>query len=174
VSAPGPVAPRGGSGVTFAILAVAVVAFGLVGGLPDLLGPVVAAVGVAGSATWRRQWPGTGETFGSLPALVALAVLGASSPVAPSTELFGAIAALAVLLWLADDPSRPAGGGRRAAAAIGFCGLGVGIAWSLVLILPRPSGRLGIAGGLLALALLLLAWLLARETAGRAPAGARA
>lgn len=165
---------RGGSVATFSVLVLVVGAFGLLGDLPYLVGPLVGIGGVAVSAAWRRYRPTTSVTVAPLPALVALGALAASSPAVPSAELFGGVAALALLLWLADDPSRPAGGGRRAVVALASCALGVGVAWSLALILPRPSGEVGIAGGLLALALLLLAWLLARETAGPSPSGARA
>lgn len=173
MSAPGSGPGRGGSGLTFGVAAVAVAVFGLVGGLPDLIGPALGVAGLAVASWWRRR-PATGATFGPLPAVVALAVLAATSPAAPSTELFGGLAAVALLLWLADDPSRPAGGGRRAGFAVATCALAVGIAWSVALVLPRPSGAIGIAGGMLAALLLLVAYLLARATEGRSSVGATA
>jgi hypothetical protein len=166
-------ARRGGSGLTFALAVLAVSAFGLVVGLPDLLGPAIGVAGLVLSSLWRRR-PTTGRSFAPLPALVALSVLAVSAPVVASAELFGGFATLALLLWLADDPARPAGGGRRAARAIGACGLAIGIAWSLVLLLPSSSRGVGVAGALLALVLLVLAYLLVRETEGRIPSAASA
>ena len=164
---------RGGSGLTFVLAVLAVSAFGLVVGLPDLLGPVIGVAGLVLSSLWRRRST-AGRSFVPLPALVALAVLAVSAPVVASAELFGSFATLGVLLWLADDPARPAGGGRRAARALGSCVLAIGIAWSLVLLLPRPSGEVGVAGALLALVLLALAYLLVREAEGRLPSAASA
>ena len=42
--------PLGGRGVTFAVAAIAVAVFGLVGGLPVLLGPIVGVVTTNGLA----------------------------------------------------------------------------------------------------------------------------
>lgn len=164
--------PRGGSGFTLALAVLSAATFGLVGGLPELAGPAIGVGGIVLTAAWRRFGPSPGEAYGPLPALIAFVVLAASSPPSASAELFGALAALALLLWLADDPARPSGGGRRAVPTLAACSLVVAVAWSLALALPRPSGAVGLAGGLLALALLVLAWLLAREVAGGSAATA--
>jgi hypothetical protein len=163
---------RGGSGATAVLAAFAMVLFGLVGDLPLLLGPILAIVGVVLSGLWRR-WARPDVDLAPVPALFALGALALTSPPVPSAELFGGLATVAVLLWLADDPSRPAGGGRRAATALASGALAVGIAWSFALVLPGRIPGVGVAGGLLALVLLLLAYLLVRETADRPVAGAR-
>jgi hypothetical protein len=173
VSAPVVDAARGGSRLTFVLAVLAVSLFGLVGGLPDLIGPAIGVVGLVLSSLWRRR-PTTGRTFAPLPALVALTVLAVSAPVVASAELLGGFATLALLLWLADDPARPAGGGRRAVSALASCGLAVGIAWSALLLLPSTSGRVGVAGALLAAVLLVLGYLLVREAEGRSSVAASA
>jgi len=171
VNSPAADDPRGGSAFTFAIVAAALGLFGWVGNLPDLLGPVVGVLGLALSALWRRRGS-QAATFAPLPALVALGLLAASCPTLSSTELFGSLATVGLLLWMADDPARPAGGGRRASSALGTCGLAAGLAWSMTLVLPSLSGEIGVAGGLLAGVLLLLAFLLAHPVPDRpAPGG---
>jgi len=166
-------APRGGSWATVALAAVAVATFGLVGGLPDFLGPTIGLVGLVLSSLLRRRRP-AGAVFGPLPALAALGAIAVSAPPVPSAELLGGLATLAVLLWLADDPERPAGGGRRAAPALAGCGLALGIAWSVVLAVPPPSGAIGVAGAILASIFLLIAYLIVREAEGPSPSGASA
>lgn len=158
--------PLGGRGVTFAVAAIAMAVFGLVGGLPALLGPIVGVVGLAASDLWRRR-PPTGATFGPLPVLLGLSAIAVSSPAVPSTELFGGFATVAVLLWLADDPGRPAGGGRRAVLALGSCALAVVVAGAVVLGTHVPHREVGVAGGVLAFVLLLLSYLLVREAGER-------
>jgi len=164
---------RGGNKLTFTVAAVALGLFGLVGGLPDLLGPAIGIGGLAVAAWARRRGP-LGTEYGALPALVGLLVLATTAPTVASAELFGGLSALAVLLWVADDPARPAGGGRRAALPLASCGLAVGIAWSVALVLPHPSQEVGLAGGLLASVLLVLAYFLVREAERRASSSASA
>lgn len=154
--------PPGGGVATFVLAAVALTLFGLVGGLPYFLGPVVGGVGLAAAAVARRG-SGVGPTFGPLPVLLALGALAVSSPSVPSTELFGGFATVAVLLWLADDPGRPAGGGRRAVVALGSGALAVVIAGTFALVVHVPHAEVGVAGGILAFVLLLVAYLLVRE-----------
>jgi hypothetical protein len=156
----------GGGGLTFAVAVASVAAFGLVGGLPWLLGPVIGAAGMVAASFVRRR-ADVGSTLGPLPALLALAALAVTSPPVASAELFGGLATLGVLLWLADDPARPAGGGRRAGMALGSCAFAVAVAWSIILLLPRPSSAIGAAGALLVVVLLALAYLLGHETRPR-------
>jgi len=172
VNAPAVEAARGGRGLTFVVALLAMLLFGLVGGLPDLGGPVVAAVGLVGASYLRRS-PLLGSTYGPVPALLALLAIAVTAPPVPSAALFGGLATLAVLLWLADDPARPAGGGRRATLPLASCGLAVGIAWALVLGVPRLSREVGLAGGLLAAVLLVLAYLLTRHAEDRPASSAR-
>lgn len=163
----------GGNLLTLVLAAVAAALFGWVGGLPFLLGPVVGVAGVVGSSLLRSR-PRRGSSFGPWPALLALAAIAVTAPPVSSAELFGGLATLAVLLWLADDPGRPAGGGRRAGLAIGSCAVAVAVAWSLLAVLPRPSGAVGAAGAVLVVVLLLVAYLLVREGSPRPRPGANA
>jgi len=163
----------GGSRSTFGVAALAIAAFGLVGGLPYFLGPALGVVGLGVAALVRRR-SARGRTFAPMPALVALTALAVTAPAVASAELLGGVASLGLLLWMADDPRRPAGGGRRASLALASCGLTVGIAWAVLLAVPHPAGGVGVAGALLALVLLFLAYLLAREAEARGPGPATA
>ena len=157
--------------------------FGLLGGLPGFLGPVVGVLGVVGSALLRSREPVLGGAVPLLPALVALAVLTGTAPAGPPTDLLAGLIALLLLLWAADDPARPAGGGRRAVPTVAPAFLAVGLAWVLSLALIGQPADIGLAGALLAAALVVLAFLFASlthrppslaQTAGppRAPTGA--
>jgi len=160
-SGPAPGA-RGGSAFTLALLLGATIAFGFVGGLAEFVGPAVGAGGVVASAWLRRRYGLAAPTATLVPAVAALGVLAVSAAPVTSAELLGGLAALALLLWIADDPSRPAGGGRRAFRAIAACAASLGIAFGLFLALPALPPAVGVAGGLLAFVLLFLAVLLER------------
>jgi hypothetical protein len=167
-SLPGP-APRGGGGFTLALLLVASTAFGLVGGLAEFVGPALGAGGVVASELLRRRVPRAGPTGALVPSVAALGVLAVTAAAVPSTELLGGLASLTLLLWTADDPARPAGGGRRAVPAIAACAAAVGVVFGLALALPKVPAAIGVAGGLVAGVILLLAVLLDRvASAGRA------
>jgi len=152
---------RGGGVATAALFGATMVFLGLLGGLPVFLGPAVGAVGVGASAYWRTRPAWRQRSVPFVPAALALAVLSATSPALPSTVLFAGLASLAMLLWIADDPERPAGGGRRAAPVLGPATLGVGLAWAVTLGLAGRGTNVGLAGGLVVVALVLLAFLLA-------------
>lgn len=152
----------GGGIATTGLFAFSAAVLGLLGGLPEYLGPAIGVGGVAISAVWRtfrRDRPGAVTIA---PALIALATLAVAAPALASTELFGGLSGLAFLLWLADDPSRPRGGGRRAAPAIAMVALAVGVSWAITLGVPGRTPEIGLAGGLLAAAFVLLAWLVSR------------
>lgn len=153
---------RGGGLATTVLLGVCAGVFGLLGGLPFVVGPAVGVLGVAMSSVLRTARPRRFPAVPLVPTLLALVVLGATAPAVPSTELLGGLSGLAFLLWLADDPERPAGGARRAVPTIALGTLGVGLAWAITLALPGRSPDIGLAGGLLAAALVLLAVLFAR------------
>jgi len=172
VKGPSPPPVRGGGLATTVLFGAAACFLGLLGGLPLLLGPVVGALGVFASTAWRTHGKGRGGTVALVPALLALAILAGTSPVAPSTDLFAGLAGLAFLLWIADDPARPAGGGRRAMPTIAPAALGVGLAWAITLALVGQPEEVGLAGGLLAAALVLLAFLVS-GLPRRAPAHPR-
>jgi len=163
----------GGGVATLVLAGFAVTLFGLVGGLPYLVGPLVGVVGLGAAALARRS-SGAGPTLGPVPVLLALGVLAVTSPAVPAAVLFGGFATVAVLLWLADDPGRPSGGGRRAVLALGSGALAVVIAGSLVLVARVSHAEVGVAGGILAFVLLLLAYLLVRGAGERPRPGATA
>jgi len=153
---------RGGGLATTLLFGFTVGVLGLLGSLPPTVGLPTGVAGVAIAAVLRaRRSPAVGS-WALLPALGAIAVLAATSPAEPASELFAGLAGLSFLLWIADDPERPAGGGRRAVPTIALGALGVGLAWSITLALPGRSPDVGLAGGLLAAALVLLALLVAR------------
>lgn len=153
---------RGGGVATTALFAFAACALGLLGGLPFYVGPVAGGLGVLGSAVWRTYRPQPGWTVALAPALSAMTVLTATAPAAPSTELFAGLTGLAFLLWVADDPDRPAGGGRRAVPTIALAALAVALVWVVALALTGRTTGIGLTGGVLAIALILLAVLFAR------------
>lgn len=148
---------RGGGVPTTALFGVAVGFLGLLTGVPFYLGPAIGGLGVAASAVWRARRPAVGESLPLVPALAAVTALAATAPVAPASELFAGLAALAFLLWVADDPARPAGGGRRAAATIGPAALGIGSAWGVTLALTGRTAAIGVGAGLVAIGLVVLA-----------------
>ncbi len=156
---------QGGGFATTALFAFSAGLFGLVGGLPDYAGPAIGVGGVVVSSVWRLRRgsrAGLRTALSVAPALVALAVLALTSPPVDAAELFGGLAGLAFLLWLADDPARASGGGRRAAPTIALASLAVGLAWAISLSLPASAPEIGVAAGLLAAAFVLLAILLGR------------
>jgi hypothetical protein len=177
VTARAPPPAGGGDLGTTALLAGTAGLLGLLGVLPSFLGPAIAVVGVVGSWFLRRREPrGTGP-LAMAPSLLALALLTASAPAGPATDLFAALTALAFLLWLADDPARPAGRRRRALPTLAPAALGVGFAWGLALGLPGETANVGLAGSLIAGALVVLALLFGRlslPTGDRPPAPAPA
>ncbi len=151
------------------LLGAAAAGLGLLAGWPFFLGAVVAVAGVAGSILWRRRAPASHRAAGVLPALVGLGAPAVTAPAGPAPELFAGLAALALLLWLAADPTRPRAGGRRAAPVIAACAAAVGIAFAVALAFPRIGSAVGVAGGLLAVVILVLALLLEHEASAEAP-----
>jgi hypothetical protein len=163
-------APRGGVGTT--VLLAAILGFlGLLGGLPAFLGPAIGVLGAVGSYVLRRTDRGGTSVLALAPSLLALAILAPAAPAGPGTDLFAGLAALALLLWVADEPGRPSGTTRRAIPTIAPAALGVAFAWALSLGLPGQEADVGLAGSLIAGALVVLAFLLGNLSA---PTGAAA
>jgi hypothetical protein len=159
---------------TTALLAGTAVVFALSTDLPWYFAVTLALAGVGGSVALRRADDLAMVEFAAAPALVAVGGIALAAPATPAAALLGGGCALAVLLWLSDDPARTAGGVRRAVPTVLVAGLAFVVAWGSALILPETSGELGLAGGLLALSLVLIAvivgWphLLEREPAATA------
>ncbi len=154
------------------LLAGTLAVFGLLVGWPLLLGTVVGVAGAAGSAVWRRRWPWSGRSLAAVPALTGLGVLALGAAPGAAADLFAGLASLALLLWLSADPTRPRAGGRRAAPAIIVCAAAFAVAFVVGLGFPLIGSAVGVAGGLLAFVILLLAVLFDRQVADE-PAVAR-
>ncbi len=164
MSAPAP-APRFRGIVSGALLLVASGLFGYFGTLPVPLGAGL-ALGLTGAAlALRAQARARLRAIAPVPALAALLVAALASPLGLLPELLAGMAGLAFLAWLADDPTRPAGGLGRARMTLLLPALALGIAWASALLLPSRAAPIGVAGGLLAGALVALAILIARPGA---------
>jgi hypothetical protein len=94
--------------------------------------------------------------------MLAVSVEVVLAPPIPLAEVLAGVSGVAFLFWIADDPHRPTGTGRRGVVPIAVVALGVGFSLSIILVLPPGTSEVGIAGGLLALAMVLVAVLLAR------------
>jgi hypothetical protein len=150
--------------VSLAVLLVAATFLGFLSGFPDGFGPLVAAVGVVFAAGVRVTAPRRVAAYAPLPALVVVCVEAAQAPVGIGTELLAGLAGLAFLVWVADDPGRPVGGAVRSLPTVAVPALALGIAWSSAFFLPGGAVPLGVVGGLLALTLAAIAFLVARPS----------
>lgn len=134
------------------------------GFLGYLAGPRVLVVVVpvaAAGVVLRSLTPPIARALAPASALVALSVGALASPLGLLPELAAGGAGLAFLLWLVDDPARPTGGVERGRVTVLLPALALGIAWTSALLLPSSSASLGVAAGLLAAAVLALAYLAA-------------
>ncbi len=124
------------------------------------LGVALAAVVLAGAlglvedARIRRLAP--------LPLLAGLLALTAGLPTGPGYDLLAGAGGVVFLAWIAEDAARPAGGTVRGAIGWGLPGLAVGLAWVSSFLLPPAAAPIGVAGGLLAAIVILLALLFER------------
>ncbi|MGA8710215.1 MAG: hypothetical protein WB786_03170 [Thermoplasmata archaeon] len=144
---------------SLALLLVTLTYLGYLSGYPYGYGFLVAAGAVALAAFLRASPSGSDVAYAPAPVLAVLALEAVAAPVGFGTELFAGFAALAFLVWLADDPDRPSGGPVRSLPTIAVPALALGIAWVSGIILPAGALPLGVAGGLLALALAAVAYL---------------
>ncbi|MGP8158339.1 MAG: hypothetical protein ACLPWO_01815 [Thermoplasmata archaeon] len=149
---------------SLALLLVSATYLGFLSGFPDGVGPVLAAAAVIFATGLRVGARRNVAVYAPVPVLAALVVEVVPAPVGLGTELVAGLAGLSFLLWLADDPSRPAGGSLRSLPTVGIPALAVGIAWSSTLFLPAGAVPLGVAGALLALTLAVVALLVASPT----------
>ncbi len=164
MSTPAPPAPALRTSGSALLLAALLAVLGLLGGFPLLLGPVLAVVGVGVASLLRRRRPAGPSWVEPVPALLVLATLAFSAPVATSTELAAGASSLALLLWLADDPARRVGVGRRAVPIVALAGLAFALGWTLTLVVSAPTAEIGLAGGLLAVALVVVTVVLLRAS----------
>jgi hypothetical protein len=147
---------------SLALLFVAATVLGLLSGFPAGLGLLLAPMGVLAAAALRSGSSGVGAAYAPAPVLLVLLLEAGFAPVGFGTELVAGLAGVAFLIWLADDPLRPAGGPRRAYSTIAIPTLALGIAWSSAFFLPAGVVPLGVAGALLAFTLALVAYLVGR------------
>lgn len=145
--------------MSLSLLFVSAAALGYLSGFPDGLGLLVAIAAVLLAAVLRVSSDHDLAVYAPVPALAGIAVEAAAAPVGFGTELLAGFAGLCFLAWLADDPARPVGGDLRALPTIMLPALALGIAWSSALFLPAGAVPLGVAGGLLALTLAAVAFL---------------
>ncbi len=137
---------------------------GYLTGLPDLAGVGVVLAGVGVAAALRSQRSPRPRAAAPVPLLLALAFAALACPLGLVPELAAGAAGLAFLVWLADDPARFPGGVGRARTTLLVPALALGIAWASSLILPATAAPLGVAAGVLVVALAALAYLFARPS----------
>ncbi|HTP54588.1 MAG TPA: hypothetical protein VML94_06505 [Thermoplasmata archaeon] len=159
---PAPGASRRWSLVVLGVLAGATVLFASASDLPEHLGYLVAALGLGASVALRADAPRTSAAGAVVPILAALTVIAATAPSSAGTDLFGGVAAIALLAWLAEDRRRAPGGLVRAAPSLLVVFVALGIAWTSALFLPTGSARIGFGAALLVLVTILVAYLLGR------------
>ncbi len=144
------------------LLALAAALLAYLGTLPVLLGVGLALVLSGSGGALRALSHRRARAMAPLPALAALVLGAVASPLGLLPELVAGVAGVAFLAWLADDPTRPAGGVGRARTTLLVPSLSLGIAWASALLLPSGSASIGVAAGLLVAALVALALLVAR------------
>ena len=146
---------------SLALLAAPTALLGAISLIPDGAGLAIVAIGVALAVALRISGAPSVSAYAPVPALFALVLVVMFAPVTFAAELLAGFGGLALLVWLADDPARPAGSAVRSLSVVAVPALAVGIAWSSALFLPAGVVPFGVAGGLLALTLAALAFLFA-------------
>jgi hypothetical protein len=124
------------------------------------LGVALASIGVAGGLQFSAEL--RLRTLAPLPMIAGFLVLAAGVASSPAPELLAGVGAVALLAWIAEDATRPAGGWIRGAIGWGLPGLAVGLAWVSSFLLPPATAPIGVAGGLLAAIVIALAALFHR------------
>jgi hypothetical protein len=159
--------PRGGTRkpvrpFSLALLLLTVTGLGYLSGFPGGAGVVVAPAAALVSMLFRSGPWDELAPYAPVPVLLALLLEAAFAPVDFGTEFFAGLAGVAFLVWLADDPARPAGGPLRAFPTIAIPSLALGVAWSSALFLPAGALPIGVAGALLVFAIAAVAILVGR------------
>jgi hypothetical protein len=130
--------------------------------LPAYLALAVVWVGVALGIGLRLVRDSRVQPWAPVPVLAALVTGAVASPFGVVPELVAGGSSLAFLIWLTDDPTRPAGGVVRGRAAFLIPAFALGIAWASALLLPSRSASLGVAAGLLVFVIAALAYLVGK------------
>jgi len=121
------------------------------------IGFAIAFGSVVIASVARARFPDRAREFAVVVVLAALLVLAARAAGTPGAIVFGGLASLALLAWLAGDPLEVPGGARRAAPSLLIAAFVVGIAGTSALLLPSRDAVVGVAAGLFVFAVVLLA-----------------
>lgn len=143
-------------GVATPLVLIAFLGLAYLGRAPFTALPVAVAGVVI--ATLCRGGRGPSMREASLVPLVAAAgFLAFEASFGPLPELLAGFAGVTLVLWATDDPARPVGGVHRGVLVWGLPAMGVAVAWTSTFVLPPSAAPLGVAGGLLAAALIAIA-----------------
>jgi hypothetical protein len=140
---------RNGFGVGYLVLALTAIALASIDPLPVAVGGGLALAGATLASLVRALAPRPWRPTALLPAVVALGVLAAYSPLGIVPELLAGLAGLGLLFWCAEDPDRRPGAMGRAVSGLFVPAAAFGIAWMSSLLLPTGLGSVGIAAALL-------------------------
>jgi hypothetical protein len=150
---------------TVALLLVATLALTYLTPLPGatqvLLG-ALAIVAVAGATALRMSRDPLARDLAPFAVIVILGVLAAATSVAVVPELLAGVVGVVFLTWLLDDPRRATQGVSRGLLVWGIPAVAVGLAWASATLLPSNAAPVGVAGGLLAAAIVTLVYLIRR------------
>jgi hypothetical protein len=141
------------------VLLLVVLLLGYVSRLPTVVALALGAAGVLVGVALRSAPNSTVREWAIVPVLLVLGALALQAPVAPVPELLAGFGGVAFVLWLTDDPYRPAAGLRRGWVVWTLPGLGVALAWTSTFLLPSTTAPVGVAGGLLVASVLAIAFL---------------
>jgi hypothetical protein len=144
------------------VLGLATVGIAAVSRWPLAVALVIGLAGIAVGLVVRTRPSELARTAAPVPVVVAIGALAARSTLGPVPELLAGATAIALVVWLADDPLRPPAGVRRAGWAWAIPALTVAIAWSSTALLPSSAAPIGVAGAVLVVALVGLAYLARR------------
>lgn len=152
----------GRAGPAGGVLGAALVLFALTTDLPWVAGFLLAASGIVAALVLRARTVGARSEAAVGIVLLVIGVLAAAAPDAPVAGIAGGATVLAFLAWLADQPGRPRGNVVRALPSVALAGVAFAIAWTSAFLLPSTRAPVGLAAGLLVLAIFLAALLLGR------------
>ncbi len=131
-------------------------------GPEKVLAAALALGGIALATTMRLVRRPLVRATAPVPVLAGLGLLAAVTPVAAVPGLLAGVAGIVAIVWMLDDPLGPAHGVRRGLLVWSIPAIAVGVAWASASLLPSSSAPVGIAGALLAGALVVLAYLVRR------------
>ncbi|MFZ0699867.1 MAG: hypothetical protein WAN74_06755 [Thermoplasmata archaeon] len=125
-----------------------------------LEGIAIAVAGFAAAGALRAFAGRNVRPFEFLPAVAALGYLALVVPTSIVTNLLAGVSALALFVWLVDDPELPRGNLRRSGDVLLLPALGLAVALSSSLLIQPGYVYVGVAAGLLVGGLLAVAWVL--------------